>query len=232
MPGSSKKGKLNITKWFQQIPNVRYVLDIGPGWATYSKLLRKKNHIWHAVEIFEPYVARFKLEKYYDQIFISDISIFLPKVFYDVIILGDVLEHLPNKKSQKVLAKVFSHSKYCIISLPLDAETHAPSENSSQYWKNKHEIHTGSWSNKSFQDAVKDNNGEIIAMEKYEELGIYFIATLARDKYIDPNIVNPKEWFLFYYSKWYENAEHNQFKTYRRKIKSKAIILLTILKII
>src|SRR6266568_9286438 len=135
MPGSSVKGKLTISKWFQQIPD-------------------------------KTYIEQFQLDKYYDMVFVADIQNFKPSILYDIIILGDIIEHLPNEKSIKVLKRLFKKSRYCIISLPLDAETNAPSENSQDYWHNQHEEHTGRWSNRSIIQTIKDLGGELIAMEK------------------------------------------------------------------
>lgn len=38
MPGSSDKGKATILKWFNALPQVTSVMDIGPGSGTYVKL--------------------------------------------------------------------------------------------------------------------------------------------------------------------------------------------------
>ena len=221
MPGSSSKGKLTISKWFQQIPNKKTILDVGPGWATYSKMLRKPKQVWHAVEIHEPYIKRFQLKKYYDKVFIVDVRKFEPEITYDVIILGDVIEHMHNKHSIKVLEKLFKKSRLCIVSLPLDDETHACSENCSDYWHNEHEEHKGAWSNKLFLKTILDLGGEILAMEKYQELGIYLIATTANNNYITEPITNPLEWFLFHYTNWYENREEGIINKYKRKIRNK-----------
>lgn len=221
MPGSSAKGKLILSQWFNGIPNKKFILDVGPGWGTYSKLLRKPGEVWHAVEIHEPYVARFELEKYYDKVYISDIRKFNPQVEYDVAILGDIVEHIENKDSIKVLQKLFKKAKWCIISLPLDAETHVDSHNSSDFWGNKHEEHIGSWANKTFLEAIDSIGGEIIAMEKYHELGVYLIATKTKENYTAEHITNPYEWFLSKYTSYYENKEENLVQKYKRKFKNR-----------
>lgn len=225
MPGSSKKGKLTITKWFEQIPKKRTILDVGPGWGTYSKLLRKKDQVWHAVEIHKPYISKFQLERYYNKIYLADIRLFQPKIEYDLIILGDILEHLSNKDAVTVLRNLFRKCNWCIISLPLDAETHASTDNSHKFWQNEHEEHKGSWSNKTFMNTIKSLNVEIISMEKYQELGIYLIAARAKKPYIFESIVKPTEWFFFHYTHRYENHENGFLKKYFKKLQNRLLTL-------
>lgn len=175
MPGSSIKGKEQIAKWYKAVGNKRYILDVGPGWGTYSKMLRSGNERWHAVEIHKKYIERFNLNKYYDKIYIADIRSFKPKEMYDIIICGDVIEHITNEQAKNVLRKLLDHTSYLIISLPLDAETHAPRGTGDIDWGNPHELHSGLWSNKMFISTIIDINGDIIALEKYSELAIYLI---------------------------------------------------------
>ena len=52
MPGSSEKGKQKIKTFIEQLTPLT-VLDVGPGWRTYSALCRLSNKIWDAVEIYE-----------------------------------------------------------------------------------------------------------------------------------------------------------------------------------
>ena len=98
-------------------------INVGPGWATYSKLLRQPDQVWHTIEIHKPYIERFSLEKYYDKIFILDVCKFKPEITYDVIILGDVIEHIKKPQSISALGRLFKKSQWCIISLPLDKNT-------------------------------------------------------------------------------------------------------------
>ncbi len=178
MPGSSEKGKALIKKWFISIAKKDLVLDVGPGWGTYSKLLRESNQIWHAVEIHEPYVDRFQLETLYDEIFIEDIRRFTPSVQYEVIICGDVLEHMQNEEAILVLQKLFQYTKYIIVSLPLDAETNAPPGTGDIDWNNPYELHVGKWSHQGFADNVNSLGGNILAYKKYYEIAVYLIAPI------------------------------------------------------
>lgn len=191
MPGSSSKGKVNILEWRRSLPAFKYVLDVGPGWGSYSKLLKRKGEIWHAVEIHEPYIDQFKLNNFYDKIYIKDILNFIPKKeevpFYDLVILGDVIEHLTKQNGIETLKKVFRYSKYCLISLPLDEETSQTDndqENSFDYWKNPHERHLARWSNSAFIKTIQDLNGEVIALAKYYELAVYLISCKNSDNFL------------------------------------------------
>ena len=208
MPGSSEKGKLAISQWFGALPNVTSVLDVGPGWGTYSKLLRSDGQTWDCVEIHQPYVERFGLAKLYDTVFDADIRTFVPTRHYDVAICGDVLEHVSNDDAIRVLDRLLRSSSHLVVSLPIDAETGAALGTCDVYWGNPHEMHQGLWCNREFIKAVCELGGEILAMEKYEELAIYLISSRQSDS-IPEMITAPREWLLRRYSKKY-SSEHDE----------------------
>lgn len=184
MPGSSPKGKLAILDLKSELPHVKKILDVGPGWGTYSKLLRKENEEWDAVEIFEPYIRKFQLHKYYNNVYNTDIKDFKPTKGYDLVILGDILEHITFNEGVEVLRNIFSFTKYCLLSLPLDDETGADLENSHDYWHNIHEKHLSVWSNAQFLNVTHDLHAEIIGLKKYEELGVYLVACTQENNYL------------------------------------------------
>lgn len=175
MPGSSARGKLQILEWRKELPRFRSVLDVGPGWGTYAKLLKRKGEIWEAVEVYEPYIEQYKLRTLYDRVFVGNILTFEPDKRYDLVILGDVLEHVSDEDGVKLLKKVLSYTNYCLVSLPLDAETHADQDNEHERWHNIHEKHLAHWSNKSLMATVALLGGEIIGLKKFQELGVYLI---------------------------------------------------------
>lgn len=185
MPGSSSKGKERIVKWFEAIESKNLILDIGPGWGTYSKILKAKGQTWHAVEVHEKYIDRFGLNKLYDKIFIKNIKEFITKNNYDIVILGDVLEHIDNKSASIVIKRLIEKARYLIVSLPLDAETHASKGTGDVDWGNPHELHAGSWSNKMFIHEIYLQGGEVIALEKYSELAVYLIRGSKSKKTLD-----------------------------------------------
>lgn len=176
MPGSSMKGKSVIYDWFQSLP-IRSVLDVGPGWGTYSKLLRKTYQLWHAVEIHSPYIERFQLNRYYDEIYITDIRSFIPTRCYDVIICGDVLEHMANDEATAVLAKLLNYAEYIIVSLPLEAETNTPQGTGDVDWNNLYELHGGEWSHELFVEMVQSFKAHVVDYKRYPEIAVYLIAS-------------------------------------------------------
>ncbi len=187
MPGSSSRGKFDILNWRRSLPVFKYVLDIGPGWGTYAKLLKRKGEVWHAVEIHEPYINKFKLNNFYDKIFIENIVDFThTEKFnsYDLVIMGDIIEHLSKEDGIATLRKVLAFSKYCIISLPLDEETQTDQENNFEHWQNPHERHLARWSNSGFIKTIQDVNGELIAMAKYYELAVYLVSSKNNDNFL------------------------------------------------
>jgi len=188
MPGSSNKGKVTILEWRREMPPIKKILDVGPGWGTYIKLLKSSGEVWHAVEIHEPYVERFKLKKLYDKVFVGNIAEFEPADHYDLVILGDVLEHIEKQRALEVLGKVFSYAKFCLLSLPLDQETGVELDNHGEYWGNPYEKHLARWSNLDFLKQVLSLGGEPIAVKKYRELGVYLIACKSGDNFLNESV--------------------------------------------
>ena len=178
MPGSSEKGKQFIVNWFTSNCPLQSVLDVGPGWGTYSQLLRPLAEAWHAVEIHAPYVEAFGLMSLYDKVFISDIRSFELNQYYDVVICGDVLEHINNNEACEVLVKLLSHSKHVIVSLPLDAETGAGAGTGDVDWGNPHELHIGKWTHSMFINQVAELGFSIELTERHPEIAVYIIKGL------------------------------------------------------
>lgn len=91
------------------------VLDIGAGEGKWGKSLKNKVKSIDGVEVWKPYIDKFKLVNYYDNLINVDMLKFdytLKK--HDVMILGDVLEHLTYdnallfmKESQKYIDTIY-----------------------------------------------------------------------------------------------------------------------------
>lgn len=128
---------------------------------------------WDCVEIWEPYIYRFKLYKKYINIFIKDILYFSPNKTYDLVILGDILEHIPKEQAIKVLENIRKFCKYYIISLPLDAETNASPGTGDKDWGNPYEVHKAKWSHKEFKALAFANEFLIAERQGNGELGVY-----------------------------------------------------------
>jgi hypothetical protein len=173
MPGSSETGKDFIKEWFKA-HSFKSVLDVGPGWATYSKLLRTEGVLWNGVEIHEPYIEEFDLKSHYDKIFVSDIVDFKYQQKYDVIIFGDIIEHISKEEAKRVLLYARSHSNYIIISIPLDEETGAPNDNiNAKYWDNPYEIHFSRWCYNSFSALLAGCGFTQETSKRYKDLGVF-----------------------------------------------------------
>ena len=119
MPYSFEFFKNDVTNWVKDnIPTHKRVLDVGPGVGTYSNLLRESGYHIDAVEIYEPYIAKYDLLEKYDNVYVEDILNFSIKD-YDFIILGDVLEHIPEKEAVDLIEKIIDLGKECLVAVPL-----------------------------------------------------------------------------------------------------------------
>ena len=147
MPGSRSNGKHKI-KEFVLKNNIKTILDIGSGGATYPKLLGKK-YKFTAVEIWEPYQVWFNYRDYYKEVIIGDASMIkLPEA--DCIIFGDVLEHMEKEKALKLLKKCLMVFEHVIVSIPV-------TEDGSIYpaaihYNNPNEAHISGWTFKELKD--------------------------------------------------------------------------------
>ena len=111
MPYSFTYFKEEVKEWFiQNVPTSKRILDVGPGLGTYSNLLRSLGYRMDAVEIYEPYIDKYELRDKYDNVFVGDITKF-DISDYDFIILGDVLEHIPEKEAVDLIEKIIDLGK-------------------------------------------------------------------------------------------------------------------------
>lgn len=178
MPGSSKEGKAAALEMILGLGEIRRVLDVGPGMGTWYDLLHTwcPDAIFDAIEIFEPYLDRFKLLDKYRHITIGDAydvarapGLVLPvapeAVFpYDLAIFGDVLEHMTRARAIETVWRLpWDHA---IISIPLGDSPQGPSDG------NLAEAHISTWENKDVLDAFPvvrwDSGGGTI--------GVYLLA--------------------------------------------------------
>ena len=122
MPYSFEFFKNDVTNWVKDnIPTHKRVLDVGPGVGTYSNLLRESGYHIDAVEIYEPYIGKYDLLEKYDNVYVEDILNFSIKD-YDFIILGDVLEHIPEKEAVDLIEKIIDLGKECLVAVPYKME--------------------------------------------------------------------------------------------------------------
>ena len=144
MPGSSPEGKRQALEMVQFLGEVTTILDVGPGAGTYYDLLHPYFPLarFDAVEIFAPYVERYRLMEKYDSIIVADaaeVQVLYGKTVwsYDLAIFGDVIEHM---KKARAIAMVQRRSwRHALISTPIIPYPQGPSDG------NPYEAHVASW---------------------------------------------------------------------------------------
>lgn len=141
------------------------VLDVGAGRGTYATILYPylPKTIFDAVEIWEPYINQFELNKKYRNIFITDVR--EHKNFkYDLIIFGDILEHMPMDDAIKVWENASKEANFGLISIPI---IHMPQD---EIDGNPYEIHEEEdWST----DLVLKKFHSIVEYKEFECTGIF-----------------------------------------------------------
>ena len=124
MAFSADEGKLFFEDWLRTLSgaaNLKHILDVGPGAGSYGEIIRRviPDATIHAIEIFKPYVERFRLREKYDCIFIGDAT----KIKidgYDLVILGDVLEHLPCDRAIRYWKYLKTRARFIWLCLPVN----------------------------------------------------------------------------------------------------------------
>lgn len=127
MPFSTSKFKTEIkSKLIELFPdNGTTIVDIGAGAGAYSDLLRDYYPNIDAVEIWEPYIAQYKLNDKYRRVFQSDAFDFFAEngdLNYDVGILGDVLEHFTEQDAKRLIDICMGRCSYLIVVVPFNCE--------------------------------------------------------------------------------------------------------------
>lgn len=115
MPDSLHDFDGQIKDWvFKNYPPNSSILDVGPGLGKFSRLLRCRYQMLDCVEIFRPYITKYRLNTLYYNVFNCSIVDFKYIEEYDLVIIGDVLEHLSIEDAKKVLARC----KTAIVQVP------------------------------------------------------------------------------------------------------------------
>jgi hypothetical protein len=120
MPQSqqSELGTSIIVNHILQNPT-RTILDIGCGEGKWGKLLKNKVSTIDGVEAWAPYIQKYNLYQYYNNLFNIDIRLFEFNQKYDIVILGDVLEHLQYNEAIEVLNKLKLNTNIIYLTLPI-----------------------------------------------------------------------------------------------------------------
>lgn len=168
MPYSADEGKYWTREHVERLAP-KSILDIGPGAGTYAMLLRQVECIerFSCIEIYEPYVDRFRLHNWYDEVIVGD-AMELDWQPADVVILGDVLEHVSYDNALVMWDKARkAANKAVILSLPII-------EYPQGCWEgNEHEAHLHTWDH----DLVLSSLEGIDHSWTGVELGVYVAET-------------------------------------------------------
>ena len=143
MSNSKVNGKEQIKAFVDSLDDVQVILDIGCGSATYPKLLAGGNYSFIGIEIFEPYIKKFDLNDYYDEIIVGDAGKLLTLPLADLIIFGDVLEHMEKESALELILKAIKSFEHVIISIPVTKDgSISPAE---IHYQNIFEAHISGW---------------------------------------------------------------------------------------
>lgn len=116
--------------------NPKTILDVGAGSGGLSKMLffYAPQITIDALEVWEPYVIEYELDKLYSNVFTVDARDF-ENFEYDLVVFGDVLEHMTEEQAIALWEKAASKARYGIITIPI---IHMPQEAIND---NPYEIH-------------------------------------------------------------------------------------------
>jgi cyclopropane fatty-acyl-phospholipid synthase-like methyltransferase len=143
------------------------ILDVGAGAGKYGHLTRAiyLDSKIDAVEVWEPYIKKYKLKSLYDKVYQSDIREF-NNLNYDLIILGDVIEHMSKEDAVSLMERVASQAQMAIISIPV---CHCPQ---GHVHDNPYEEHVkDDWSHEEIMETFSN----IFQYELFSETGTYFL---------------------------------------------------------
>lgn len=122
-------------------PEPMTILDVGPGAGQWYDLLRPwfPQARFQAIEIFEPYVERYKLRKKYKEVFVGDARLidWGEYMGWDLVIFGDVIEHMEKADAVLLVGKLLR--RYALISIPIGP---CPQDGTDE---NPHEEHVATW---------------------------------------------------------------------------------------
>ena len=167
MPFSSSQGKLFFEDWIRCFYPER-VLDIGAGKGAYASILRKveaefeRDITIDAIEIYEPYIDKFKLTEKYNNVIKGDVrenSVLEMLKNYDLIVMGDIVEHLQKEEMVKIWPVLIAKSKYIFISLPMKKGTFGDwyegyIQKENEWKENIYEKHVYDWTWQEINDCL------------------------------------------------------------------------------
>lgn len=117
---SYSAGKDEIVRWIcSRVPKNGIILDVGACDGVWSDFIHMQDPdiVLDAVEAFEANVRLHNLERKYRKVFTMDIDDFR-YARYDIIIFGDVIEHMPVEKAQRVLKYAWNRCGDMVVAVP------------------------------------------------------------------------------------------------------------------
>lgn len=165
MPFSMKQGKNLIIDWLKKHKNdFSNVVDFGCGAGWYGTTIRSINPSAHltGIEIWQPYLEKYKLAGIYDQVIIDDART-LPFESIDLAIFGDVLEHMEKDEAKALFERIKAISKYIIVSIPAVEMPQGP------VFGNKFESHLATWNWEELCDYFADFE----IKEQFLQIGVF-----------------------------------------------------------
>jgi len=161
MPDSSTKGKREIHEWFGQQKDIQTVLDIGCGSGTYPKLLEDKKYDWAGIEIWYPYIKKYKLHDIYRNLICGDVTkIILPEA--DCVILGDIIEHLKKDDAIRLIGEVIGQFKHIVMSIPINYPQ-------GEVGGNPYEEHKSIWTFKELSELLPSD----FSKRQFDNIGVF-----------------------------------------------------------
>lgn len=178
MPCSNNAGKEWLGLVFRTLAaraGIRRVLDVGVGQGTYSILGRTPDVEWIGIEVWGPYVEKYKLRDKYDKLIVADARYvdFSMLGRLDFAFLGDVLEHMAREEALALVKKISACCRFLAISMPVIHWEQGALED------NPYEIHVkADWTAREILETFPD----ICAGVTVQKICVYIIAPLPRDK--------------------------------------------------
>lgn len=125
----------------RHVASFRFVTDTGAGAGTarqfYDQLMPSAS--WTAIEIHEPYRARFRLDELYDTVLIADARDLEPWPKADLCLMADVAEHMKPDEAVAVWDKARAASRWLVLTMPVVPYPQG------EAFGNPHEAHLHDW---------------------------------------------------------------------------------------